>query len=127
MTAHGKVVFSHRREGEEIIECRDVAEGTLVWETRYATTAVCDFRYSDGPYSTPVIDPESKRVYCVGGQCQFKCLDFETGDVLWSRDLHREYAMEPDIFPVGASPLLDRSDGSQMGQLIFNLGRSTPG
>ncbi|MEO1525201.1 MAG: PQQ-binding-like beta-propeller repeat protein [Planctomycetota bacterium] len=122
VTAQGRVVFSHRLDQQEIIECRDVSCGDLLWQVRYPTTAVCDFEYSDGPYSTPVIDAASGRVFHVGGHGQFKCVDFETGRVLWSRALHDEYGMEPDIFPVGASPLLDKNDGSKHGQLIFGLG-----
>ena len=122
VTAHGHVIFNHREGDEEIVQCHRVTDGELVWEHRYATSAVCDFEYSDGPYSTPIIDAGAARVYAVGGQCQFMCLDFHTGKPIWTRRLHEEYEMEPDIFPVGASPLLDRDDGSPLGQLIFNLG-----
>ncbi|MCA9138232.1 MAG: PQQ-like beta-propeller repeat protein [Planctomycetales bacterium] len=122
VTADGRVVFNSRVGDHEIVQCHDVATGELRWSYRYPTSAVCDFKYSDGPYSTPTIDATGRRVFNVGGQGQFSCLDFDTGKVVWVRDLHAEYGVQADIFPVGASPLLDRKTVRGDGQLIFNLG-----
>ena len=109
-----RVVFNHRVEDEEVIQCVRAADGSELWEHRYPTTFVCEQDYSDGPYSTPVI--AGTRVYSVGGQGQVICLDLESGDVIWQRDLHKEYEMEDDIFPCGATPAI--ADG----RMIFNLG-----
>lgn len=122
VAADGRVVFNSRTEDEEIVQCHDVVTGKLLWKYHYPTSAVCDFQYSDGPYSTPVIDIETRRVFNVGGQGQFACLDLDTGEVVWGRDLHTEFDVSADIFPVGASPLLDRDTRRAGGQLIFNLG-----
>ena len=118
----GRTVFNYRDGDEEIVQCHDVITGELMWQHRYPTTAVCDFEYSDGPYSTPIIDTHHGRVFNVGGQGQFSCLDLASGEVIWSRDLFQEYCVEADIFPVGASPLLDLHSCHPAGQLIFNLG-----
>lgn len=127
VAAEGRVVFNHRVHDEELVQCHDATTGSLIWLHRYPTTAVCDFEYSDGPYSTPVLDTEHRRVFTVGAQGQFFCLDFDDGSVVWSRDLHREYKVQPDIFPVGSSPCLEMKVDEQGGQLIFNLGGADAG
>jgi outer membrane protein assembly factor BamB len=109
-----KVVFNHRIGNEEIVQCVDASTGQTIWEHRYPTSFETEYEYSNGPYSTPVL--ANQRVYAVGGQGQFFCLDLNSGQPVWSRDLHGEYGMQDDIFAVGSTPLLvgDR--------LIFNLG-----
>lgn len=125
VTSENRVVFNHRVGDEEIVQCHDANTGKLHWEFRFPTSAVCDFEYSNGPYSTPVIDVVSRQVFCVGAQGQMHAINFDTGQVVWSRELHREYAVKPDIFPVGASPFLDQGSGQKFGQLIFGLGASS--
>ncbi len=114
VVASGRVVFNHRVGDEEIVACVDASSGAKLWEHRYRTTFHCEMEYSDGPYSTPLI--AGGDVYVVGGQGQMFCLDLETGQVNWDRDLHAEYGLEDDIFPVGSAPIAvdDR--------LIFNVG-----
>ncbi|MEM7396997.1 MAG: PQQ-binding-like beta-propeller repeat protein, partial [Verrucomicrobiota bacterium] len=109
-----RVVFNHRVGEEEIVQCVRAEDGGPIWQHRYATTFKCEVEYSDGPYSTPVI--EGDRVFAVGGQGQMFCLQLESGDVIWKRLLHEEYGVEDGLFPVGSSPLIAE------GRLIFNLG-----
>ncbi len=110
----GRVVFTHREGDEEIVQCVDAESGEPIWGHRYPTTFVCKVEYSDGPYATPVIFDGD--VYAVGSQGQVFCLNLNTGEVKWSRDLHQEYQMEDDLFPVGSAP------GIVGDRLIFNLG-----
>ncbi|TWT52679.1 outer membrane biogenesis protein BamB [Rubripirellula amarantea] len=122
VTADGKVIVNYRDGDEEFVQCHDVETGEQIWQHRYPTAAVCEFEYSDGPYSTPIIDETSGRVFNVGAQGQMQCLELDSGKEMWSRDLHQEYDVDADIFPVGASPILDRDSSHEGGQLIFNLG-----
>ena len=109
-----RVVFNHRLDDEEIVQCVDARSGDPIWDHRYATSFKCEMEYSDGPYCTPVIADGD--VYTLGGQGQLMCLDLESGDVRWSRDLHTEYELKDDIFPTGSAP------GVVGDRLIFNLG-----
>jgi outer membrane protein assembly factor BamB len=112
---HGnRLVLLHRRDDEEIVECFDAETGDPCWQFRYPTTYQCIYEYSDGPYSTPVLDEHC--VYCVGAEGQFHCLRLETGELVWRRLLHEEFTVERPLFAVGASPLLEGD------RLIFNLG-----
>ena len=110
------VVFNHRQGDHENLVCLELSSGLTRWTHRYFTDATCDFEYSDGPYSTPIIDIQRGRVYNAGGQHQFCCVDLVTGDLVWQRDLAEEFRVEPNIFPAGASPRLDGN------QLVYNLG-----
>lgn len=122
VTADGRVVFNSRVGDEEIVQCHDVRDGELIWRYAYPTSAICNFEYSDGPYSTPIIDVENRRVFNVGAEGQFACISFDDGSPLWERHLHQKFEQEADIFPVGASAIYDRNSDRPGGQLIFNLG-----
>ncbi|MGB7323763.1 MAG: PQQ-binding-like beta-propeller repeat protein [Rubripirellula sp.] len=119
VVAGNRLVFNHRIDDEEIVQCVDTESGETIWQFRYPTTFVCDVEYSNGPYSTPVIDGD--RVFAVGGQGQFFCLSLDSGAIIWSRVLHKEYEMKDGIFPVGASPMVigDR--------VIFDVGAEDHG
>jgi outer membrane protein assembly factor BamB len=110
----GRVVISHRVGDQEIIECWDASTGHSRWKFAYFTSFVCPVGYSNGPYSTPVLDDE--RVYAIGAQGQFHCLDINDGRLLWHRSFLEEFSLEAGTFPIGASPLLYND------WLIFNVG-----
>ncbi len=122
VAANGKVVFSHRVDDVERFQCHDVENGEMLWVFEQPTEVFCKFEYSDGPYSTPLIDVERDRVFVVGGQGRMSCLSFQTGQPIWTRDLHQDHELEPNLFPVGASPALDAQTIDGQLQLIFNLG-----
>ncbi|TWU07972.1 outer membrane protein assembly factor BamB family protein [Stieleria varia] len=123
----GKVIFNHRVDDTDIVECHGAVDGELLWKSEFPTTATCEYEYSDGPYSTPVIDPASARVFNVTGDGSMVCLELESGNILWQRDLNKEYSVAPELFPVGGSPYLDVSASRPGGQLIFNLGAADRG
>lgn len=112
-----KVVFNHRVGDTEIVQCVDASDGKLIWEHRYETTFQCNYDYSSGPLSTPLIHDD--RVYVVGGQGQFFCLLLVSGEILWSRNLHEEYGLDDDLFAVGSAPLIVDK------KIVFNVGAKT--
>ncbi len=115
VVAENRVVLLDRQGSEERIVCLDALSGDLLWEVRYATTYKDPYdHYSEGPYSTPVID--GPMVYSVGAQGQMYCVRLATGEVVWNRSLHEEYDVQTGNFPVAASPWIEDD------LLIFNLG-----
>jgi outer membrane protein assembly factor BamB len=116
VTAENHIVFSHRVDDLEWIQCHDAQDGAVRWKHSLETDAKCDFEYSDGPYSTPLIDLERRAVYHFSGSGTLVSLDFDTGEEVWRRDLHDEFQVEPDLFPSGATPLLHGE------HLILSLG-----
>lgn len=109
-----RLILLSRKENDEVLECRDLKTGEPIWQTKWPTAYRCKYEYSSGPYSTPTTDGE--RVYAVGAEGRFVCVDLKTGDRVWERNLVQEYNVPPGNFAVGASPLLDGD------RLIFNLG-----
>lgn len=113
--ASGNAVVTFCRQGDhEVIECLDAGAGATRWSIRYPTSFKCPYHYSDGPYSTPVIDRQ--HVYAWGAEGELHCLDLKTGQPLWQRSLNSDYQVAEREFPVGGSPLLEWD------RLILNVG-----
>lgn len=108
------LILLHRVDDEEVIESFHPETGLSQWQYRYPTSYKCEFNYSDGPYSTPVIDGDC--VYSVGAQGQLHCLRIEDGSLVWERRLDTMFPLPEQLFCVGASPLIEGD------LLIFNAG-----
>lgn len=108
------VVLFHRVGDEEVVERLHAETGRRYWRFAYPTRYRDRYGYSGGPRCQPVSDGE--RIYTFGAEGKLHCLWLETGEVLWSRDLLKEFAIPPNFFGVGATPLLEE------GRLIINLG-----
>ena len=93
-------------KAHERVRCFDAASGKVLW------THASDVNYPDwafaadqnsGPTSTPAV--ADGKVYALGATGELLCLAGASGDLLWHRDLAKEYAVES--FKVRASPLVD--------------------
>jgi outer membrane protein assembly factor BamB len=115
VTDSGLIVF-YREGDEEIIECLDPESGESQWKFPYPTAWVCEYEYSNGPYSTPVIDGEV--VYAVGAEGKLHALRIDSGELVWRRDLKADYAPTKMLFCMGASPLIHGD------RLFYTLGGS---
>ncbi len=108
------VLVLHRVDDEEVIESFHPETGESQWQFRYPTTYECEFNYSNGPYSTPVVD--GNRLFAVGAQGQLHCISLGDGSLVWRRLLQEDFQKPEQLFCVGASPLVEDD------RLIFNLG-----
>ena len=99
------VVVSQRLDDQECIECLSVRTGATRWQYRYPTRFVSQTGYSNGPYSTPVMD--SERIYTLGAEGVLTALTIENGRVVWQRNLGHDYNAAAGPFPIGTSPLLE--------------------
>lgn len=114
VVAGDRLVYTHRQAGEVLVDCRDAETGKELWRHRYATTYVAEY-FSDGPCSTPVI--EGERVWVHGIEGMLSCLKLASGEVVWQRDLKKDYGLEQQFFGVASSPLMLGPN------LIINLGK----
>src|SRR5262249_17670557 len=96
--------------GKERVLCLDVADGKVIWKHEYD----CPYKiyYPDGPRCTPLV--HQGKVYTLGGMGDLVCLDAKKGDVLWSKNLAKEYKTEPPVWGYAAHPLID-------GDLLYTL------
>ncbi len=85
-----------KEEQEEVI-CLDAETGKKLWENRW-NVYLSDVPAERIGWSSVVGDPETGRIYALGVNGYFSCIDGETGKTIWSRSLGEEFGL---ISPYG--------------------------
>jgi outer membrane protein assembly factor BamB len=94
-----------RRTQQETIAAFDAASGKTLWEHTFdAPTAGLDLQFGAGPHSTPLI--VGNRLYAASSLKQIFALDKNSGKVLWSHDLMKEFGAPREGRGFAASPIL---------------------
>lgn len=109
-----RLVYFHRVEEEDVVECLHPETGQLYWRFSYPTQYQDRYGYNNGPRASPVIDGDWVYVYAANGMLH--CLHLETGQIRWKRHLSREFRVPQDFFGVSCTPLVEGDS------LIINLG-----
>ncbi|MDR3404854.1 MAG: PQQ-like beta-propeller repeat protein [Chthoniobacter sp.] len=102
--AGGHVVLFHALDGNEVIDCLDIATGTRQWRVSYPADYQAQFGAGPGPRTAPVID--NGLVFTLGIKGTLQALDLATGAVKWKRELASEYKLLPTFFGQGGTPLV---------------------
>ena len=76
---------------EEIVVSLDAASGKTVWEHKYASK-IEDFSRGAGPHSTPLVVGD--RLFTFGTNKQLFAFDKNSGTVLWSHDLVKDFTLK---------------------------------
>ena len=90
----------------ERVLCFDEATGEVVWAHKY-TAAYPEWALGadgGGPRATPLVS--DGRVYTLGATGRLFCLDAGNGEVVWEKDLAKEYGSEP-FSGITTSPLVE--------------------
>ena len=111
-----RLVYLHRVDDEEIVECLHPETGATHWRLRYPSAYRDRYGYNNGPRSSPVIDAAAGRVYTVGAEGQVHAMELQTGRVVWRSDLRTAYSVRQDFFGISSTPLIEG------GLLIVNVG-----
>jgi outer membrane protein assembly factor BamB len=85
--AGGRAITLEQQGEEELVTCRDILTGKLLWSTANAghyNTAIA----GEGPRTTPTI--EGGHVFTLGATGTLRCLDLKTGRPVWTRDLTKD-------------------------------------
>lgn len=102
-------------DGNDVVWCFDALTGDELWRHEYEAELGPKY-YEGGPGATPTID--DGRVYTISKWGDVFCLDFESGEVLWSHDLGEDPGVEPNEWGFAGAALI-------YGDLaIFNAGAS---
>ena len=109
-----RLIFFHRVNDKEVVECLHPESGQLYWTFRYGTNYKDRYGFNNGPRATPVIDQD--RVYTVGAQAKLHCLDLRSGKLIWARDLASEFRLPQGFFGFTPTPLVHGN------LLIINIG-----
>jgi outer membrane protein assembly factor BamB len=104
----GRLYSLFQQNEKEVVACWRVQDGAEVWRHEYDCHA--DVRDYPGPRSTPTL--EGDRLYTVGSDGTFLCLDAATGSPHWKKDLLNEFQATSPRWGVAFSPLID-------GDLVF--------
>jgi outer membrane protein assembly factor BamB len=104
--AEGRVYVMDRmaEESLERILCFDSKTGEELWKHVYPSRYTIS--YTAGPRASVTID--AGRAYAVGAMGHFFCLDAASGQVIWQRDLQKEYDVDLPIWGIAGSPLVYR-------------------
>lgn len=102
--AGGRLVYFHRWDGKEVVECLDPENGKQFWQFGYDAVYKDRYGYNLGPRASAVID--DGRVYTVGVTARLHCLDLQSGRVLWERDLMQEFRVPQYFFGFGPTPVV---------------------
>ena len=108
------VVIIHILNGRETIECLQRETGKRYWKFDYPVQLGSNYGISDASRTGPVIDGDL--VFTVGVKGDLHCFDLKTGDVVWKKNLDKEFGPAPLFFGRGSCPLIDGD------QLIVNVG-----
>ncbi|HYE85759.1 MAG TPA: PQQ-binding-like beta-propeller repeat protein [Vicinamibacterales bacterium] len=93
------------RSQEEVVTALDAATGSTIWEHRYASpTTGTDYSEGAGPHATALV--AGNKLVVVGSRREFMALDKNSGKVLWSHDLIKEYRAPGVDRGMANSPLL---------------------
>lgn len=110
--AQGRVYGFFQDGEQEAVVCWEADSGKERWRYRYAAFYKNDF--GNGPRSTPTVDGD--RIYTVGATGLMHCLKTQPaqpeGEVLWKKDLLKEFEAENLRWGVSFSPLV-------VGDLIY--------
>lgn len=108
---NGFAITQEQRDDEECVTCYDLATGQLIWV--YSAKR----RHEDliklgkvGPRATPTID--DGLVYTMGGTGILDCLNGNTGQLLWSKDIPAEVGITRDQMENGLGQSFAREDST---------------
>lgn len=100
-----RLVYLHRVGDKERIEGLDPQTGELYWQFEYDTDFSDRYGYNNGPRASPVIDGD--RVYTYGAQGKLQCRRLDNGELIWQRDIAREFKVKQGFFGVSGAPLVE--------------------
>ena len=99
-------LMSNRGMDNEFVLALAVNDGTTIWTTRVGNVGNPN---QNPPYakarSTPTVD--GNRVYALGSDGDLVCLETETGNIRWEKNLRKEFGGQPGEWAYAESPLVD--------------------
>jgi outer membrane protein assembly factor BamB len=116
----GSRLYTMYSKGEqETVIALDAATGKTVWEHTYPAPTVVegkaiDYEFGKGPHATPLIVGDM--IYTAGATARLHCLNKETGKVVWSHDIYKEYNGTFEDRGYSCSPLAYKNT------IILNMG-----
>jgi outer membrane protein assembly factor BamB len=107
VVANGRVYLTdselEKPRARERVHCFEESTGRPLWTFSY-DVAYPDWAFPErGPTATPLV--QGGKLYTLGNKGDLHCLDALKGEVLWRRNLEKEYDVQE--FAFNASPLIE--------------------
>ena len=90
-------------EGVERVLCFSAADGKPIWKHEY--NCRYELSYPSGPRCTPTV--HDGLVYTLGAEGDLRCLNADTGKLVWKKKLTEEYDTKTPIWGFTAHPLVE--------------------
>jgi outer membrane protein assembly factor BamB len=102
--ADGRAYTIEQRRGQEVVAAYDVATGRELWTQRWNAAYSPGDDTGDGPRSTPTWD--QGRLYALGATGELRCLDANSGSVIWGKNILSDNQAPNLQWGVAGSPLI---------------------
>jgi outer membrane protein assembly factor BamB len=100
--ADGRAFTIEQRRGQEVVAAYDIGTGREIWKQGW--NAQYSDSTGDGPRSTPTWD--QGRLYALGATGELRCIDANTGSVIWGKNILTDNQAENLQWAMAASPLI---------------------
>lgn len=101
--AGGRAFTIEQRGPQEVVAAYDVATGRELWTDAWTAT-FHETMGGDGPRATPTW--ADGRVFAIGGQGEFRCLDDATGKTVWRTNILEDAGASNLQWGMSAAPLI---------------------
>lgn len=100
--AGGRLLQFDRLDEAECVTCYNALTAEQLWHWEMQVDYQDAFGYASGPRCSPIVDGD--RVYAYGVTGQLTCLDLNTGDQLWTKNMNELYGVVTNFFGVASNP-----------------------
>ena len=100
--ADGKAFTSEQRRNQEVVAAYDLNSGRELWTQKW--NAEFTDTTGDGPRATPTWD--QGRIYALGATGELRCLEANTGSVVWGKNILSDNQASNLPWAMAASPLV---------------------
>ncbi len=102
VVADGKAYTIEQRRNQEVVAAYDINNGRELWTQKWS--AEYTDSTGDGPRATPTWD--AGRIYALGATGELRCLDANSGAVIWGKNILTENQAHNLQWAQSASPLI---------------------
>lgn len=105
--ADGKIFTMGTAGSSEVVLAMDLATGKPIWSAKTGGGVFKDGT-GNGPRGTPTVDGD--RVYALGANGDLICLGIDKGEVVWQKNILREYGGSNIQWGICESVLIDKDE-----------------
>lgn len=102
--SEGKIFTMGNQGSNEMLLAMDVSNGKPLWATKTGGNAYRN-GMGNGPRGTPTVDGD--RVYALGANGDLICAGVDNGEIVWQKNILREYGGENIQWGISESVLID--------------------